>query len=103
VEDLDGLGAQRAVERLVVGVRELARAVVELGVADLAVLGLARGLEVSEVTADGRVRAARDPQRPRDEQHDDEQGRQHQDEARECHRGLTPAPVPPSRPARVPR
>ena len=34
---------------LVVGVRELAGAVVEVGVAELAVLGLARGLEIGEV------------------------------------------------------
>ena len=47
-QDLDRLGPQGAVERLVVGVGQLAGAVVELGVADLAVLGLARGLELGE-------------------------------------------------------
>ena len=40
-QDLHRLGAQLRVERLPVRLRELARAVVELGVADLAVLGLA--------------------------------------------------------------
>src|SRR5438876_3812281 len=45
-EDPGGLGAQLTVERLPVGVRELARAVVQLRVADLAVLRLLCGLEV---------------------------------------------------------
>ena len=59
VEDLDRLAAKRPVELLVVGVGQLAGAVVELGVADLAVLGLARGLEVGEVRGLHRVRGRR--------------------------------------------
>src|SRR3954452_6380200 len=45
-QDLDGLGTQLAVDRAPVGLGELAHAVVELGVADLAVLGLLGRLEL---------------------------------------------------------
>src|SRR3954470_8682722 len=45
-QDLVRLAAQGPVHRPPVGVGELAGAVVELGVADLAVLGLPRGLQL---------------------------------------------------------
>src|SRR3954471_15199655 len=45
-QDLDRLAPQRPVHRPPVGVGELARAVVELGVADLAVLRLPGGLQL---------------------------------------------------------
>ena len=43
-QDLDRLAPEAAIERLVILVGELAGAVVEVGVAELAVFGLARGL-----------------------------------------------------------
>ena len=46
MQDLDRLGAQLAVQRAPVLVGQLAGPVVHLEVADLAVLRLARGLEV---------------------------------------------------------
>jgi hypothetical protein len=56
VQDRDGFRTQLLVERLVVGIRELAGPVVEIGVADLPVLGLARCLELSELRgAGGRI------------------------------------------------
>ncbi len=49
VHDLDRLGAQGPVDGLVVGVGQLAGAQVELGVADLVVLGVAGRLELGEL------------------------------------------------------
>ena len=60
-EDLDRLAAERAVELVVVGIGQLAGAVVELGVAQLAVLGLARGLELGEVPSPAGSDALEDP------------------------------------------
>src|ERR1700739_1340460 len=57
VQDLNRLGPQRPVNRLEVGVGQLAGAVIQLGVADLAVLGLTRGLELGDLGA-GRTRRA---------------------------------------------
>src|SRR5207244_1237962 len=66
LEDRDRLGAQLAVGRAVVLVRELAHAKVELRVADLAVLRLLRRLERAAVVPGGLL-AARPQQRPRDD------------------------------------
>ena len=46
VEQLDRLGAQRRIDRDVVLVGELAGLVIELGVADLSVFGVPRGLQI---------------------------------------------------------
>ena len=80
-QDLDRLGAQRAVQRAPVLLGELAGAVVELGVADLAVLGLLGGLEVVALAraSDASLAAARPrAQRRADHEHDD--GEHHDDD-----------------------
>src|SRR5690242_3428817 len=63
VEDLDRLRAQRPVQGLEVCVGELAGAVIELGVADLAVFGLARGLEVGDIRGLRGLRRSGGPRR----------------------------------------
>ena len=58
MQELDRLAPQLAVEGAPVGLGQLAGAVVQLGVADLGVLGVARGLEVGALGgARGRVTA----------------------------------------------
>src|SRR5688572_23316697 len=54
-QQLHRLSAQLAVDRAPVGLRQLPRAVVELGVADLAVLGLLGRLEVRDARGDALV------------------------------------------------
>src|SRR4051812_34238347 len=80
-QQLHRLGPQLAIERAPVGLGQLAGAVVELGVADLAVLGLLGRLEV---LAPGRLGVldlgGAGPQRPGDEPHDEAQ--QHDDDDR---------------------
>jgi hypothetical protein len=71
-EDLDRLAAQGAIDRAPVGVGELAGAAVEVGVADLAVLGVALGLELLAQRVDV-VLLATPAQRRADHEHDDEQ------------------------------
>ena len=68
-QDLDRLRPQRPVDRLVVLVGQLAHLVVELGLADLRVLRLARGLELGDRRRRTRVgpppdARPRPPQRP---------------------------------------
>ena len=60
-EDLDRLGSQRLVHRGEVGVREFAGAMVELGVADLSVLRVARRLELGELVEAGTPPPGRGP------------------------------------------
>ena len=84
VQDLDRLGAQAGVEGSEVIVGELARLVIELGVANLPVLGLASGLQVGELGLCGPGLGARltalGPQRPADhDNHDGEDGEDEQE------------------------
>ena len=62
-QDLHRLGAQRALHRGEVLGGQLAGAIVELGVADLAVLGLARGLELGAARRWSPAGARRDARR----------------------------------------
>ena len=86
MQQLYGLAAQLAIERAPVGLGQLAGAVVHLGVADLGVLGVARGLEVGAL---GRARGLAlgppaGPQRRADHQHGD---RHHDEHQQDLHRG----------------
>ena len=75
-QDVHRLGAQRAVLRAPVRLGELAGAVVELGVADLAVLRVARRLELRALRAPPRAsRGAAPAQRRADDEHDQRQRR----------------------------
>src|ERR687892_699742 len=68
-KDVHGLRAQPTVQRAPVGLGELAGAVVELRVADLAVLRVARGRELGGGGALARLVRVPPPQRGGDQQH----------------------------------
>src|SRR4051794_19661302 len=78
-ENRDGLGLQLALGRLMVGGRDLAQLEVELGVADLAVLGLLGGLELGPaVLRLGGRRCGRPGRCRHDNAHDTQEGNERQ-------------------------
>ena len=99
-KDVHGLGAQRAILAAPVGVGELARAVVEVGVADLAVLRVPRGLELGHLGALLRLLGPAPAQRRAHHEHDD---RQHGEDEQEVHATSRPGRVHGRRGPRGPR
>jgi hypothetical protein len=86
LQQRDRLRAQLRVEQAVVLLRQLPRPLVELGVADLAVLRLLRRLQVGQLGAPGRlgVQTARTPAQRRADERDDRQ--HHREDDQQLHR-----------------